>query len=159
MLQYKLVMQNERQRVRYVCQLQTVVTGLTFEGSEICRKTSYLLIHFVESYFHTTVSDYFVCISIVLPVVRFRRWTETQLEMILTPQGNFLQLVLVAVAEWWIWIKICNLKDGGYRDKDMGVWKRRGDINIIRASSFAHKPKLSSHHYPQKLPLVHSHTH
>lgn len=34
-------------------------------------------------------------------------------------------------------------------DKDRGVWKRRVDITIIRASSFAHKPKLSSHHYPQ----------
>lgn len=34
-------------------------------------------------------------------------------------------------------------------DKDRGVWRRRVDITIIRASSFAHKPKLSSHHYPQ----------
>ncbi|KAM7374680.1 hypothetical protein PAMP_007325 [Pampus punctatissimus] len=34
-------------------------------------------------------------------------------------------------------------------DKDKGVWERRGHINIIRASSFAHKPKLSPHHHPQ----------
>lgn len=34
-------------------------------------------------------------------------------------------------------------------DKDRGIWERRVDINIIRASSFAHKPKLSPHHHPQ----------
>lgn len=34
-------------------------------------------------------------------------------------------------------------------DKDRGVWERRVDITIIRASSFAHKPKLSPHQYPQ----------
>lgn len=34
-------------------------------------------------------------------------------------------------------------------DKDRGVWERRGHINITRASSFAHKPKLSPHHHPQ----------
>lgn len=34
-------------------------------------------------------------------------------------------------------------------DKDRGIWERRGHINIIRASSFAHKPKLSPHHHPQ----------
>lgn len=75
------------------------------------------------------------------------------------PQGNFLQLVLVAVAERRIWLKICNLKDGGHGDEDRGIWERRGHITIIRASSFAHKPKLSPHHHPPKLPLVHSHTH
>lgn len=45
-----------------------------------------------------------------------------------------------------IWIKICNLKDGGFGDKDR---ERRGDITIIRASSFAHKPKLCPQHHPQ----------
>lgn len=65
---------------------------------------------------------------------------------ILAHRGNFLQLVLVAAAEQWIWIKICNLKDGGHGDKDRDIWERRGDIIIIRASSFAHKPKLSPHH-------------
>lgn len=34
-------------------------------------------------------------------------------------------------------------------DKDRGVCERRGDITIIRASSFANKPKLSPHHHPQ----------
>lgn len=62
----------------------------------------------------------------------------------------FLQLVLVLVdwAKLWIWIKICNLKDGGHGDKDRGIWERRGDIIIIRASSFAHKPKLCPHQQP-----------
>lgn len=81
---------------------------------------------------------------------------------ILAHRVNFLQLVLVAAVEQWIWIKICNLKDGGHGDKDRDIWERRGDIIIIRASSFAHKPKLSPHHPPPthtKLPLVRSHTH
>lgn len=86
----------------------------------------------------------------------FRRWSDPGgslgLSWHFTPQGNCLQLVLVvaaAVAERGIWIKICNLKDGGYGDKDRDVWERRGDITIIRASSFAHKPKLSPQHHPQ----------
>lgn len=75
----------------------------------------------------------------------------------------FLQLVLVDWAKLRNWIKICNLKDGGHGDKDRGIWERRGDIIIIRASSFAHKPKLCPHQQPppkeKKLPLVCSHTH
>jgi len=57
----------------------------------------------------------------------------------ISPQGNCIQLVLAVLAEWPIWIKIRNLKDGGYGDKDRHIWERRGDITIIRASSFAHK--------------------
>lgn len=60
----------------------------------------------------------------------------------------FLQLVLVDWAKLRNWIKICNLKDGGHGDKDRGIWERRGDIIIIRASSFAHKPKLCPHQQP-----------
>lgn len=63
--------------------------------------------------------------------------------------GNVLHPILVAAVEWSIWIKICNLKDGGSRDKDKGMWKRRGYIIIIRASSFAQRPKPSPHQHPQ----------
>lgn len=53
---------------------------------------------------------------------------------------------------WWrIRIKICNLKDGGRGDKDRGIWERRGDITIIRASSFAHPLSLQSLHCPARL--------
>lgn len=62
---------------------------------------------------------------------------------IFSPKGDFEQLVLVAAEQHQLWIQICNLKDGGYGDKDRDVWERRGPIIIIRASSFAHKHRLT----------------
>lgn len=127
--------------------LQTVSTGLTFEGSEIYDKDTWAD---QTASFSTQMVNVFLFCFLCLSCFACGQIQEVDWDSVgtLPHRGNFLQLVLVAVAERWIWIKICNLKDGGHGDKDRGIWERRGDIIIIRASSFAHKPKLSPHQHP-----------
>lgn len=59
----------------------------------------------------------------------------------------------------WIWIKICNLKDGGYGDQDRGIWEKREDIIIIRGRFICTQAQTIPTAAPPNLPLVCSHTH